>query len=62
MEVDTAFFADSDGAKADVVDVNLGVAPVLHREFCRHKNARPDSATSLSWWDSGERNRKAGQP
>ena len=33
MEVDTAFFADPDGAKADVVDVNLGEFSEFHNEF-----------------------------
>lgn len=32
-EVDTAFFGDSDGAKADVVDVNLGEFSEFHDEF-----------------------------
>lgn len=33
MEVDTAFFGDTDGAKADVVDVNLGEFSEFHDEF-----------------------------
>jgi hypothetical protein len=33
MEVDTAFFADPDGAKADIVDVNLGEFSEFHNEF-----------------------------
>jgi Nucleotidyltransferase of unknown function (DUF6036) len=33
MEVDTAFFGDPDGAKADVVDVNLGEFSEFHDEF-----------------------------
>ena len=33
MEVDTAFFTDPDGAKADVVDVNLGEFSEFHNEF-----------------------------
>lgn len=33
MEVDTAFFDDPDGAKADDVDVNLGEFSEFHDEF-----------------------------
>jgi hypothetical protein len=33
MEVDMAFFADPDGAKADIVDVNLGEFSEFHNEF-----------------------------
>jgi hypothetical protein len=33
MEVDTAFFTDPDGAKADIVDVNLGEFSEFHNEF-----------------------------
>jgi hypothetical protein len=33
MEVDTAFFGDPDGAKADIVDVNLGEFSEFHDEF-----------------------------
>ena len=33
MEVDTAFFTDPDGAKADDVDVNLGEFSEFHNEF-----------------------------
>lgn len=33
MEVDTAFLADPDGVKADVVDVNLGEFSDFHNEF-----------------------------
>jgi hypothetical protein len=33
MEVDTAFFADPDGAKADDVDVNIGKFSEFHDEF-----------------------------
>jgi hypothetical protein len=33
MEVDTAFFADPDGVKADMVDVNLGEFSEFHHEF-----------------------------
>jgi hypothetical protein len=33
MEVDTAFLTDPDGAKADVVDVNLGEFSEFHNEF-----------------------------
>jgi hypothetical protein len=33
MEVDTAFFTDPDGSKADVVDVNLGELSEFHNEF-----------------------------
>jgi hypothetical protein len=33
MEVDTAFFADPDGAKSDLVDVNIGEFSEFHNEF-----------------------------
>jgi hypothetical protein len=33
MEVDTAFFADPDGAKADLIDVNIGELSEFHEEF-----------------------------
>ena len=33
MEVDTAFFTDPDGAKADLVDVNIGEFSEFHNEF-----------------------------
>jgi hypothetical protein len=33
MEVDTAFFSDPGGAKADVVDVNIGEFSEFHDEF-----------------------------
>lgn len=33
MEVDTAFLADPDGAKSDLVDVNLGEFSQFHNEF-----------------------------
>jgi hypothetical protein len=38
MEVDTAFFSDPDGAKADVVDVNLGELSEFHDEFGYYQN------------------------
>jgi len=33
MEVDTGFLADPDGAKADLVDVNIGELSEFHEEF-----------------------------
>jgi hypothetical protein len=48
MEVDTAFFGDPDGAKADVADVNLGEFPEFHDEFGYYRRASaPPRASSL---------------
>jgi hypothetical protein len=33
MEVDTAFLTDPDGAKADLVDVNIGELSEFHEEY-----------------------------
>ena len=33
MEVDTAFLADPDGVKADLVDVNIGELSEFHEEY-----------------------------
>jgi len=46
MEAGTAFFADPDGAKADLIDVNIGEFSEFHNEFGYYPKASASAPAS----------------